>query len=221
MTKISKAVDKMSKAVIITSFVENPLDIKEHIESDCYVICADGGYDIALSNGIKPDLILGDFDSTHRSLPDDTEIKRFSPEKDYTDLDLAIRTAAEAGFSELTIIGGIGGRLDHTVANLQLLYRYDRCFDELTMLDGANRCFIVDSSKNGSITLSCEPDSYLSVFSVAERSVGVTIEGAKYEICDHTLTRDFPLGVSNEFARKNTVISVKDGILLIVLSKKD
>ena len=210
-----------SRAVIITSYVEKLPDTDALIDERDYIICADGGYDIALGCGIRPDMLLGDFDSTELSPPEDMDIKEFSPEKDYTDLDLAIKTAAEAGFDELLILGGIGGRLDHTVANLQLLYRYDSLFDSLTMMDGLNRCFIVDSKKDGSVTLPYEKDSYLSVFSLSETSRGVTIKGAKYNIDDHTLTRNFPLGVSNEFADANAVISVKDGTLLIVISKKD
>ena len=210
---------KNDRAVIITSHVEGHPDMGALIGDGDFVICADGGYDIALSHGIRPDLLLGDFDSTQLPLPDDIRIVRFSPEKDYTDLDLAIRTAAEEGFSQLTIIGGIGGRLDHTVANLQLLYRYHDSFDSLVMADGLDRCFILDSKKRGSAVLRGEPGRYLSVFSLSENSYGVTISGAKYELSGHTLTRDFPLGVSNEFNEKqDAVITVDDGILLIVIS---
>lgn len=219
--KISKGIEKMSKAVIITSFIESEIDITRHIRNDSFVICTDGGYDIASAHGIKPDLLLGDFDSIESELPKNVKIERFSPEKDYTDLDLALKTAVSSGSDDVTILGGIGGRLDHTVANLQLLYHYNKYFSSLTMLDGMNRCFILDSEKDGAISIPREEGSYLSVFSLSERSHGVTIEGAKYEISDHTLSRDFPLGVSNEFKEKNTVISVNDGILLIVISMMD
>ncbi len=219
--KISKGINKMSKAIIITSFIESETDMNSHIDDGDYIICTDGGYDIASAHGIKPDLLLGDFDSIGSELPKNVKIQRFSPEKDYTDLDLALKTAAKSGFDEVVILGGIGGRLDHTVANLQLLYHYDKFFGSLTMLDGRNRCFLLDSAKNGSVSLPREDGCYLSVFSLAERSRGVTIKGAKYEISDHTLSRDFPLGVSNEFKEKDTIISVNDGILLIVISMMD
>ena len=70
----------MSKAVIITSFIENAIDINSRVNSEDYVICADGGYDIAALQGIRPDLILGDFDSITGTLPEGIEIKRFKPE---------------------------------------------------------------------------------------------------------------------------------------------
>ena len=85
------------------------------------------------------------------ALPGDIEIKRFKPEKDFTDLELAIKTAVESEFTELEIIGGMGGRLDHTVANLQLLFHYDMYFEKLVMLDGMNECFILDSKKTATL----------------------------------------------------------------------
>ena len=209
----------MSRAVIITSYIENEINIKEYLHPEDYVICTDGGYDIALSQNISPDILLGDFDSIKCELPENIEIKSFQPEKDYTDLDLAMRTAVESGFSELEIFGGIGGRLDHTVSNLQLIYHYNDFFEKLIMLDGMNKCFILDSKKLSNFVIPREKNSYLSVFSLSEESVGVSISGAKYPLQNHTLTRNFPLGVSNEFKQKNTVISIKDGILLIVISK--
>ena len=137
----------MSNAVIITSYIEDFSGIKDVLNSEDYVICADGGWDIATELGILPNLLIGDFDSIKSPLPDGIETIKFLPEKDYTDLDLAIRTAVEKGYSHLTVIGGIGGRLDHTIANIQLLSHYDSFFDSLIMMDGRNVCFIIDSKK--------------------------------------------------------------------------
>lgn len=209
----------MSKAVIITSFIEGILNIKALIDSENYVICTDGGYDIAVSQGIQPHLLLGDFDSIRSPLPENIEIKRFKPEKDYTDLDLAMRLACERGYDELLILGGIGGRLDHTIANLQLLSHYDSCFKSLVMMDGRNKCFIIDSKKFSKIVIQKERNCYLSLFSLSEKATGICIDGAKYPLKNHTLTRTFPLGVSNEFTEKNTVVSITDGTLLAVISK--
>lgn len=209
----------MNRAVIITSYIEGKIDIKKFINSEDYVICTDGGYNIAAENNIRPDMLLGDFDSIKGEIPSGIEIKRFAPEKDYTDLELAIRTAYESGFTHILILGGMGGRLDHTVANLQLLSCYSASLESIVMMDGNNKCFVLNSSKESNIVLKKEKDSYFSVFSLSEKTLGVSISDAKYELHDHTLTRTFPLGVSNEFTEKNTVISIKDGTLLVVVSK--
>lgn len=210
----------MKKTVIITSYIENSLNLGEFIDSDDFVICTDGGYDIASRSGIIPDLIMGDFDSVTSPLPDNIRAIEFNPEKDFTDLDLALKFSAENDFNDVIIAGGIGGRLDHTVANLQLLSNYCCSFSSLIMLDGRNKCFVVDSRKRSTIVIPAEEDSYLSFFSLSEKCTGVTLRGVKYTLDRYTLTQDFPLGVSNEFIKKEAVVSIENGTLLVVISKK-
>ena len=98
----------MKKTVIITSYIENSLNLGEFIDSDDFVICTDGGYDIASRSGIIPDLIMGDFDSVTSPLPGNIRTIEFNPEKDFTDLDLALKFSAENDFSDVIIAGGIG-----------------------------------------------------------------------------------------------------------------
>lgn len=210
----------MNKVIIITSYFENILNIRKYQSCQDYVICTDGGYDIARSQNIEPDLLLGDFDSITSTLPDHIDVKRFSPEKDYTDLDLALKTASEMGASEVMIFGGIGGRLDHTVANLQLLSHYCDHFNNLTMLDGKNKCYVLSQAQKKEHRIPAEPDSYLSFFSLSETCTGLSISGVKYPLKDYTLTRTFPLAVSNEFTEKDAILSMKDGALLVIISKK-
>jgi len=209
----------MNNIVIITSYMEYPFDIRSVMTPEDYIICTDGGYDIACNHGIVPDLLLGDFDSIRRELPHHIKVRRFPPEKDHTDLELALQEALALKASQVRILGGIGGRLDHTVANLQLLSQYSESFDKITMFDGKNQCFIADNTQKN-IVLTREENCYLSLFSLSEQCTGVTISGVKYPLTDHTLTRSFPLGVSNEFTEKKAVLSVEDGDLLVILSKE-
>ncbi|MEI3503053.1 MAG: thiamine diphosphokinase [Anaerovoracaceae bacterium] len=97
-----------------------------------------------LRHKLVPDLLMGDFDSIGSELPDDIETESSRPEKDFTDLELAIMKAVDLAATEVCIIGGIGGRLDHTVANIQLLSHYSNTFDSLYMMDGRNICFIIN-----------------------------------------------------------------------------
>lgn len=211
---------KMDNIIIITSHMEDPLDLNSVITPQDYIICTDGGYDIARRYDIVPDLLLGDFDSIRTDLPQNIPIRRFPPEKDDTDLELALKTAVDLGASQVRIIGGIGGRLDHTVANLQLLSQYSESFDKLIMFDGKNQCFVAANTQKNNIIIPRKSNCYLSLFSLSDKCTGVTISGVKYPLRDHTLTRWGSLGVSNEFKEKNAVLSVEDGDLLVVLSKE-
>ena len=90
-------------------------------DSSRYVICADGGYILAKKMGIEPDVIIGDFDTYKSRLPENCEIIRHPEEKDDTDTMLAVKLALNRGFKHIVICGAIGGRLDHTMANIQSL----------------------------------------------------------------------------------------------------
>jgi len=210
----------MNNIVIITSYLDTFLDIKNHLDAVDYIICTDGGYDIALAQNIRPDLLLGDFDSIKSDLPEDIEIKQFEPEKDFTDLELALKTAVELNASQVTVIGGIGGRLDHTIANIQLLSNYSDKFDKFAFIDGSTECFVLSSSHKNQAVIPAKKNAYISVFSLSGKCMGVTFEGVKYPLKDHTLTRTFPLGVSNEFKEKDAVLSLKDGTLLVIITDR-
>ncbi len=125
----------MSRAVIITSYLEHPLDIRSQLRPDDYIVCLDGGLDIAQKQGIPPDLLLGDFDSLDGGCLDDlsaaddcgerqTKICRYPAEKDYTDLELAFRVLDPAKTPDILVIGALGGRLDQTLVNVQMLQKY-------------------------------------------------------------------------------------------------
>ena len=210
----------MNNLVIITSFLDLDFQVSELINKSNFTICIDGGYDIALNHGITPDLLMGDFDSISAQLPEDIQIERFLPEKDYTDLELALKKALDLNTKNVTIVGGMGGRMDHTMANIQLLSSYADKFNTLVMLDGRNKCFIMGKNGHETMTIKAENDSYISLFSLSEKCTGITISGVKYPLKNHTLSREFPLGVSNEFKEKDAILSIENGTLLVVISKK-
>ena len=115
----------MARTVIITSYLEYPLDVAALLRPDDVIVCLDGGFDIAQRLAITPDVLLGDFDSIKGPLPESgIEIRRYPPEKDYTDLEIALRTLDPEQTPNLLIIGGLGGRLDQTMVNIQMLQRY-------------------------------------------------------------------------------------------------
>lgn len=210
----------MSKTVIITSYIEFSLNLGEFIDSDDFIICADGGYNVALENNIIPNLLMGDFDSISYILPDNIDIIRFNPEKDFTDLELALKYCKENKMKNIYIVGGMGGRADHTIANMQLLSNYSSSFDNLVLLDGRNKCFVINCDGTCSKEIPAESDSYLSIFSLSENCTIRSFSGVKYPLTDYILSRTYPLGVSNEFVSEKAALTIENGSLLIIISKK-
>ena len=179
---------------------------------DCFVICADGGLRKAEEYGIKPDLIVGDFDSLG-TVPNGNNVIVHPIEKDDTDMFLAVRCGIERGFDDFVIYGGLGGRLDHTLANIQLL-KYLAENEMSGVLVGDSTW--ITAIKNGRIDFEESDKGIISVFSLTDKSFGVTIKNFKYETDRVELSSSFPLGVSNEFCGKKGSISVEDGTLLII-----
>lgn len=176
------------------------------------VIAADGGWLACCKAGVRPELLLGDFDSL-RELPEHPNILRVPVEKDDTDTMLAVKTGLQWGEKEFHLYGGMGGsRTDHTLANLQaLLYLARR--GAQGWLYGQGECYT--AIHRGSLHLPARKSGIVSVFCLGADARGVEISGAKYPLHEAALSAEFPLGVSNHFVGGPIDISVKDGSLLI------
>ncbi len=185
-----------------------------YLRKNAYIIAADGGNERLGKLGICPDLIIGDFDSSS-SVPSFDNVIKFPKEKDDTDTMLAIKKALSLGFKKIYISGGLGGRLDHTLANIQsLCYALDN--GALAFLCGENETVFVLS--NGKTGFSCRCKGHISLFAISDRVCDVNISGLKYSLSHGELTNAFPLGVSNEFTGHHSEISCGEGKLLIIYS---
>jgi thiamine pyrophosphokinase len=208
------------RCVIITARIEGAIADALRFKADDFVICADGGLDRAAAEGIKPAVILGDFDSigTPPRAASSVRVLGFPAEKDDTDTMLALKYGLDAGFSDFVIVGGLSGRFDHSFANLQTAAH---CLDRggsIWLADAMNKATMTDA---GAFVLWPEAGFYFSLFSWTESCDGVDIENAKYGAQNLRLTQSFPLGVSNEFAGGPVTIRKRSGRLLIVLSRMD
>lgn len=184
------------------------------IPSGALVIAADGGYKALLQHGIVPDLLLGDFDSLE-IMPQGIETIRFKAEKDATDMSLAIDEGIARGCEVFYIYGGTGGRLDHTVANIQCLARLaQQGFRGVA--HGADFCITAITDGSAEFGENCR--GYISVFSHSDVCEGVYERGLKYSLTDARLVSNTPLGVSNEFCGKKSRVSVARGTLVIIYS---
>ena len=198
------------RCVIFTALCEgDPARAYSARENDL-VLCADAGLKYARRLGIRPHAVIGDFDSS--DVPENENILRFPVIKDDPDTMLCVKYGMEMGIRDFLIIGGIGGRLDHTISSLQTLsYIANRnCRAELC--DGKIHAAAV---KNGSIRME-KSSGKLSVFALCGRCEGVFIRGAKYNLEDGVLEADFPLGMGNDFVEDYAEIGVKNGTILVM-----
>lgn len=206
---------KRGKCYIICPFDSDLSLSGVSVSKDDFVICADASCNIAEAHGLSPDLIIGDFDSGSRPENAPCETIEYSAEKDDTDTMLCLKKAIELGFSEIVIVGGVGGRLDHTLANISALLYADECGVTATLKGSENTAFIARDEER----IPKSPGSYLSLFSVTS-AAEVSLKGTKYGGAHTTILRSFPLGVSNEITSDEAVITVHTGKVLCVVSKK-
>ena len=227
----------MKKCYIITAYIEG--NVNEFLPSDNsdFIICADGGYEIALSHGIIPHVVIGDADSGKMSRLSEQnktvnapsskaksnndinnpEFVYFKQEKDVSDTFLCVEHAISLGFNEIEIFGGIGGRLDHTISNIQTIAKFSSASIKITMRDGGNFITVVSDS---SITIKKEENFSLSLFSFSDICSGITTSGLQYSLTNATLQNSYPLGLSNEFVENEATIKVNQGKLLVIMSRR-
>ena len=177
-------------------------------------LCADGGWRIARGLGLTPDLVLGDFDSS--DAPEGLPVERFPVEKDDTDTMLCVKRALALGFDDLLIVGGFGGRLDHTLANLETLNYAAAMSARAAMADGKSWAAVL---RGGTLAVPRRPGK-LALFAMNEVCRGVSIRGAKYEADHITLTNATSLGAGNDFAADEAVVSLEEGALLVLVSRE-
>lgn len=205
------------KAFIYTGGKIDPNNITEHPKGDDLIIAADSGYKNALALGARPDILLGDFDSLDKKdIPRDVELLEVPAEKDFTDTQLAVDTALKKGADEIVIIGGLSGRLDHTLSNLSILEDLNKKRIHAHIADGFNRVRYINST---STLVARSGYRYLSLLCLSEKVKGVSVEGCKYTLSNAKLTRDFQFAVSNEIVGNCALISVRKGGIYIVESK--
>lgn len=207
------------KRCVVIGAVEIDFPARKLIKDTDFVICADKGWQNALKAGIKPDMIVGDFDSSPYPENIDASITVLPVVKDDTDTFHIARYIIENGYTDVLLLGLIGGkRIEHTIANIQTLVYFAENRVNATAMDKYSSLMVI---KDGSVILPDMPDKFFSIFSMGDRAQGVSIKGAKYPLDDYTITNSFPIGVSNEFIGENIEISVVDGSLLLIITEKD
>ena len=214
----------MGKALIKTRCVifggmieEIPTHMADDLKTTDSIICADKGYIYALKNGIKPDLIIGDFDSAKEPEMSDVKIIKLPSVKDDTDLHFAVKEGIKYGFKDFLISGVTGGRIDHTLASFSTLNFLSERGCTCKIVDKDTMAFVVNAALE---IKKPEFECYISVFPIGEKAV-IDIIGANYEVSKLEITNTFPVGVSNEFCLDTVQIAVLKGSCLVLIVKKE
>lgn len=195
-----------------------------NVNEDDLIIAVDGGLGYCSVLELEPDLILGDFDSVSEQereairllkaqIPE--RIVQLPQEKDDTDTMAAIRIGLENGYDRFLIYGGTGGRLEHTLANIQCLLYLKNHNATGYLMDGSGMICVL---QNEEVKLKDNLEGYMSLFSLGKEAKGVTIRGMKYELDNATITNDFPIGISNEFIGKEATVKVEEGQLVMIIN---
>ncbi len=208
----------MKKAVIVGALPLEDYSFLKERKADLYVAC-DGGYKGFLEEGIEPDLFVGDFDTLEKdSIHAPKKMITLPVKKDDTDVFYAVKELLSLGYDTFEFYGCLGGKIDHTFANIQVL-AYLLKNNAKGYLFSENNQIVVHMIRNSCIRFKPLKCGFLSVFSYNGVSRGVDIENFMYTLKDAELSSDVPLGISNQFISKEGRISVQDGTLLLVVPK--
>lgn len=204
--------------IVAAGEIHNYERARDFLHEDDFFIFCDGGLSHAGGLGIKPDVVVGDFDSCDVNdlvwWKERSEIVQLPREKDDTDTLFAVKLAVERGYCDFLLLGAMGGRFDHALGNISILLYLNGLGKKALLIDdysvmqivGKDPLYIEDTS------------SYFSVLTVAGDVSGVNIKNAKYPLENETLTCDFQLGISNEvLPGKVAEVSVASGRVLVVI----
>lgn len=202
----------MRCVIIGAAPINNYKKIRSFLRPDDFVIVCDGGLNHIKKLRVKPNLIVGDFDS-HKNPNLPIETIALPREKDDTDSVFALKTAISRGFKDFLFIGMIGARLDHGLGNLYMLIK---CHEEglkALMLDDYSEMQIV-GRKEAYIT---DAYPYFSLLNITGLARGITIRDAKYPLENAQIKQDYQYGISNEvLPNKKAAVSVSEGQLLLI-----
>lgn len=202
------------RCVVFCAGEEGEIDFT--VTPEDFVICCDAGYLAAKRRGITPDLLIGDFDSYREPLPESVETLHFPVEKDDTDSMLALREGLRRGYKQFVLLFALGGRLDHTLANLQALAFLEEFGASGLIVGPRDR---VQLLKNGTLDIPRRSAYTFSIFAYSGKAIGVTLKGMQYPLNDAVVTETFPIGLGNHIIEPTGRVSVLDGMLLVVESK--
>lgn len=206
--------EKKMRCVIISGSPDtNVEEIKSLCTNDDFIVCADSGYSFAKKAGLTPNLIIGDFDSLKEELPQNTEVVKLNTHKDDTDTEHCVMECIRRGYKDFLLLGSIGGRTDHTFANIATLaFLSEYNYNGIARNNGEE----IRILKEGSYEMNNKKGLIFSVFPYGCESVNVTYKGAEYMLNNKTLTYNVSRGISNVFIDDEAEITINRGRAILL-----
>ena len=195
--------------------------LKDVLENNSFdnIIAVDKGLEILDECKIEPNYIIGDFDSVNTRIVNrynNANIIKLNPEKDFTDTHMTIKLALEIKSSYIVILGAIGTRIDHTIANIHVLKECMEQQIECKIINENNKIELINKQH---ILYLNNKYRYVSLIPLTTKVEGVTLKGFKYPLINATLKIGESIGISNEQIEKKAIIELKNGILILIQSK--
>lgn len=209
------------KVVIVSGGKQPSKDLLMNELEDCdFIICADSGANCLYKYDIKPNILLGDFDSINKEVfeyynNNCPNVIKYPREKDFTDTELALSEALKLCIDEVVFLGCTGTRLDHLFGNMGLILRCVENGIKAYIKDDNNTIFIIDKTS----VLTGEKGEMFSIQAYMNEVKDLCIDGAKYPLHNYNLKFGDPRTISNEFLDGNVKISFKKGHVIVFKSR--
>lgn len=187
-------------------------------ESYDYIICSDGGANHAYNMNILPDYIIGDLDSTSKDIIDyykskNVEFKKFPSKKNETDTELSIKLSEKLNAKQIDLIGALGGRIDHTIANINLLYYIRKRGIKPRIITDKEEVYIAIDEE---VSIDGKKGDIVSILPIRNDAKGITLKNLEYPLENNDIEFSKPLGISNVMTDISCNIKVNEGSIIII-----
>jgi thiamine diphosphokinase len=218
----------MNKVYLIAGAKTDKNFVKDILEADKdekKIISVDSGLKILDELNIKPDIILGDFDSVDERVlekyisRDDIRIERHNPVKNFSDTELAVELCIKLGFKDVFILGGLGARADHSLANIYTCAHYLDCGLNIALIDEYNKIYVKKESFE--LKKDRQYGKYVSFYPMKSPLRKFCLKGFKYELENRTVDKyETPsLCLSNEIEAETARVDFEGAYILVIESK--
>jgi len=213
----------MKVCILLNGEIKDYSIISKYIKNEKYdyIICADGGANHLYNMGIIPNYIIGDLDSIDKDVinyykKQNVLFEKFPSKKNETDSELCIFLANKLNAYKVDLFATLGGRIDHTLANINLLYYIREQKIVPRIISEKEDIYI---AINESIQIKGKKEDIISIIPIKGDAKGITLENLEYNLNNYNMKYSSPLGISNIMLSDECSITVKEGSVLIIRNK--